>query len=377
MEQLKKGRVKVEIRIIDTKKLLNLCWLNDIKVYRVQSIDISTVRLVINYLDYEAVANIVKTLGGTIEALEGKGTIFILGKIKKRYSLTIAAIIFLAVLYYLSTYIWSIDIYTGKNIAPFEVRKQLEEIGISPGMKKDAIDVAEVEKQLESINSEVLWLRVRIEGSSLKVTINEKINPPSEESGEYGNLVATEQGEIKRVYTFSGRSKVEKNQIVKPGDVVIEGVDGNEASQYVVPPKGIVVANVFYEKEIEVKTAGTTLVRSGKKDSDIYLSIFGKKIYLKKAIKGFENYDRIEKSGKLFNEVVYYERIEKNIELSEEEATNNAINTLEKSLIKDLKREAKIVDKIVTKEKNSEEALRLKVVFVVEQNIASDNPVSY
>ena len=113
-------------------------------------------------------------------------------------------------------------------IPPFEIRKQLNSIGIRPGISKQSIDVKEIEKQLENISSEILWLRVRIEGSTLKVVVEEKINPPQEQEYEYGNLVATMEGEIKRVYTFAVRAKVKSGQLVKAGDVVIEGIDGIE-----------------------------------------------------------------------------------------------------------------------------------------------------
>ena len=59
---------------------------------------------------------------------------------------------------------------------------------------------------LDVYKRQILWLRVRIEGSTLKVVIQEKINPPQTKSYEYGNLVASKDGEVKRVYTFAGRS---------------------------------------------------------------------------------------------------------------------------------------------------------------------------
>ena len=211
----------------------------------------------------------------------------------------------------------------------------------------------------------------------MKVVVEEKINPPQEQEYEYGNLVATMEGEIKRVYTFAGRAKVKSGQLIKAGDVVIEGIDGIEGGEYILPPRGIVIANTFYEKSMNVKVKGTTLERSGEKDSDIYISIFGKKIYLKKAIKDFEHYDKIELSGKIFNKVLYYERVEKDINLSEDDAIENAIDSLEKSLLNDLSRDAKVVDKLVDKEMKDEENLLVKVVFVVEQNIVSEDTVSY
>ena len=319
----------------------------------------------------------VESLGGRINIIKSEGFVFFLGNIKKKLSLVVGGLMFLCIIYYLSTYIWAVEVDVQQNIPPFEIRKQLNSIGIKPGIAKSSIDVKEIEKQLENMSSEILWLRVRIEGSTLKVVVEEKINPPQEQSYEYGNLVATMEGEVKRVYTFAGRAKVKSGQLVKAGDVVIEGIDGNEGGEYILPPRGIVIANTFYEKSMNVKISGTQLERSGEKDSDIFISIFGKKIYLKKAIKDFTHYDKIELSGKIFNKVLYYERIEKDINLSEDDAIENAVNELEKSLLNELSRDAKIVDKLVDKEMKDDENSLVKVVFVVEQNIVSEDTVSY
>ena len=139
----------------------------------------------------------------------------------------------------------------------------------------------------------------------------------------------------------------------------------------------MVIANTFYEKEMNIKISGVEYKRSGNKDSDIYIEFFGKKIYIKKSTKDFKKYDKIEKSGKIFNEVIYYERVESTIEMTESEGVNLVLDTLEKSLSKDLKRDGKIIDKIVTKERVDDEYLNVKVVFVVEQNIVSDEVVEY
>lgn len=376
-DKVKKGKILVEIKILNTEKLLNLFWAKNISVYKVKKKDFATLILEIDYLNYSEVKESVERLGGRINIIKSAGFVFFLGNVKKKISLVLGGLIFLCIIYYLSTYIWAVEIDVQKNIPPFEIRKQLKAIGIKPGIVKSSIDVKEVEKKLENMSSEILWLRVRIEGSTLKVVVEEKINPPQDQSYEYGNLVATMEGEVKRVYTFAGRTKVKSGQLVKTGDVVIEGIDGSEGGEYILPPRGIVIANTFYEKSMNVKVNGSTLERSGNKDSDVYISVFGKKIYLKKAIKDFEHYDKIEMSGKIFNKVLYYERVEKDIALSEEKAIENAVNDLEKSLLNELSRDAKIVDKLVDKEMKDQENMLINVVFVVEQNIVSENTVSY
>lgn len=376
-DKIKKGKILVEIKIVNTERLLNVFWSKNIRVYKIKRKDAATLVLEIDYLDYAKVREIVVNLGGRINIIKSNGFVFFLGGIKKRMSLAIGSVLFLGIIFYLSTYIWSIEVEVQKNIPPFEIRKELNQIGIKPGIAKKNIDVKEIEKKLENINDEILWLRVRIEGSTLKVVIQEKINPPQTKSYEYGNLVASKDGEVKRVYTFAGRSAVKTGELVKKGDVVIEGIDGSEGNEYILPPRGIVIANTFYEKSMNVKIAGTYLERSGRKDSDIYVEIFGKKIYLKKATKDFESYDKIEMSGKLFNKVLYYERVENEIVVTKEEAIEDSVSKLENSLLNDLNRDAKIIDKLLEEKIIDEENLLVNVVFVVEENIVSEETVDY
>ena len=377
MNNIKAGRITVEIKLLNPDRILNIFWNRNINIYKINIKNISTMRLDIDYINYDEVYEVIKALGGKITIVKRKGTIFRLRSLKGKISLVFGLLVFLGVIFLLSNYIWAIDINVQENISPFEIRQQLKEIGIKPGLAKKHIVVEDIEKKLENANSEILWLRVRVEGSTLNVTIEEKINPPTEWSGQYGNLVATEDGEVVKVYTYAGRPAVKQEEMIKKGDVLIEGIDGKEGQEYIIPPRGMVIANTFHEKTMQLKLTGTRLERSGNKETEYYISLFGKKIYLKKAIKDFKEYDRIEKSGKIFNEVVYYERTEKEIELTEEEAEKIAIENLEESLKKDLTRDSKVVDKIVKKQLDNEGNLTIKVVFVVEKNIVNNIPVQY
>ena len=371
------GKVVVEINILKPERLLNILWNENIHIINVKRIDVATIHITIDYNDYENMVQIVKKLNGKFKIVGSKGILFFVGKLKSKFFLTIGGGIFVILLLYFSTFVWSIEITTKQNVSPYEIRQQLYSLGIKPGISKKDIDFKEVEKKLENINSDILWLRARVEGSTLKIAIEEKVNPPEIKEEKYGNLVAKMDGEVSRVYAFSGRATVHSGEYVRAGDVVIEGINGKEEEPYEVVPDGVVMANTFYEKSMVATVNGTELKRSGEKDSDIYLTFFGKKIYIKKAIKDFKDYDKIEESGKIITNVDYYEKKEFPIELTEEEIINNSVKELEESLYNDLTREAKIVDRIVTTKKNSENDTLINVVFVVEQNIVDNEPIDY
>ena len=374
---VKSGRITIEVRILNPEKFINALWINGINIFKVRKKNTTTLKLQIESQDFIKICEIAEHKDGHVKIVNKTGLVALEDVIKNNKSLVIAAGLFFIILYFLSTYIWAIEINGVKNIAPFQVRKELEYLGIKAGISKEHIDVKVIEEKLENINSEILWVRARVEGSTLKVQIDEKINPPKKIESDYGNIVASKNGEISNIYSYGGRIKVKEGDMVKAGDILIEGIDGIEGDEYILKPSGVVMANTLYEKEMSIKIEGTELRRTGEKETEIFFEVLGKKFYLKKAIEDFQQYDRIEKSGNLINEVVYYEKKDISVNYTEEEAIKIASKELEKSLLNELSREDSIEEKIISTELNSNGELLIKIIFVVKQNIAQNTLISY
>lgn len=371
LDKLKVGNIIVEISAKSPERILNLLWNSGIKSKNIVKIDITTIRLEIEYNDYNEVVSAVKRCGGKIKIISKNGWVFLISRLKRQISLVLGLLIFIIGIFYLSTYVWAIDIQTGNNLSPYQVRKELKKIGIAPGIKKSKIDVYDIENKAEDINSDILWIRARVEGSTLKIVIEEKVNPPKPVNDTSGDCVAKIGGEIKRVFVSSGTSNVSPGDFVNEGDVLIKGVQGKEGEEYEVPAKGIVIANTFYEKEMEVQVSGSKLEKTGERGRDIYLSFFGRKIYLKKAINNFKYYDKIEDEKGFIKTTTYFERAEKEVNLDKEEAVKTATEQLTESFARTLSNDYKIANKDVYTEDIGEGKLRVKVTFVVEQDIAS------
>lgn len=374
---LRQSNIVVEVKVLNPEKVLNILWSKNVAILNTKRIDIATIKIEIKYSDYKVLKKVVNRCDGKVKIIGSSGILFFVGRLRKSISLVVGLGLFAFIIMCLSGFIWRIEINTINNVAPYEIRQQLYDIGIKPGIRKKNVDVSDIEKEIENVNADVLWIRARMEGGTLKIRIEEKVNPPNIVEDEYGNLVAKLEGEVTNIYTHSGRAVVSEGDVVKVGDIVIEGIEGKEDEYYQVKPKGVVMANTFYEKKMKVQVRGTTIKRTGRIDSDIYLQIFGKKIYLKKAIKDFVEYDKIEESGNVLNKVIYYEKGEVEVGITEDEAIQQAVEELEKSLLNTLTREAKIVDRMVNTNRDGNDNLIIDVVFVVEQNIVDNNPIEY
>ncbi|MGL4774072.1 MAG: sporulation protein YqfD [Clostridium sp.] len=369
-EYIKNGVVEVEVTLLGAERLLNNLWSQGIRVEEVRKLAVGTMRFKVNYTDYKEIEKEVKKLKGKIKIVKTEGVLFYLIRIKRKLSLAVGLVLFLFGLYILSTYVWAIEITTQKNVAPFEIRQELNSLGIKPGMSKSKINVYEIEKSLENIDGEILWIRARIEGSTLKVLVEEKVNPPKNNIGDKGEVLAKKDGEVKRIYTQSGKPAVKGGDMVKAGDVLIYPLQGKEGIEYEVKPRGNVIANIFYEKVMEIQVEGTKPKRTGEKEREIYLNFFGKKIYLKKAINNFESYDKIEGNKGFFNSNVYYEKKEMEVKVNRDELIKKSEEELSKSLEKNLSNDSKIIDQKTTIEDVGDGKIHVRVSFVVEEDIA-------
>lgn len=372
LKRYKKGTMKIEVKALIPEKFINMLWHKGIKAENIQRKDISTVTMDILLSDYRAINEIAKRVDAKVTVMNTKGIVFLVIKIKRKATLALGAILFLGVLFYLSMYIWGIEITTNRYVSPYEIRQQLKSLGISPGIKKTNLNVYELEKKLEDGNGEIMWVRARIEGSTLKIKVEEKINPPSiKENVNSNDAVAKMDGEVVRIYTTAGTPAVKPGEIVKKGQVLIYGYEGKEGSEYKVNAEGKVLANTFYEKVIELQVSGKKSERTGNKDEAVYLDFWGKKIYLKKPTKSFKDYDKIENRDKILNKTTYYEIISKEITESREKIMENAIDGLYKSVMLEVDKQCKFVKKIVNIEDLGEGKIRIKVVFVIEQDICT------
>ena len=368
--KLKLGQITIEVNALMPEKILNVLWNNEIYTCNIVKIDLTTVRFRIYIKDYKEAESLIKKYKGKVRIVNISGIIVLLMKMKRKVSLVIGILMFFIVIYILSNYMWAIDIQTQKNLSPFEIRQQLSSIGIKPGINKSQINVYEIEKKMEDLNNQIMWIRIRVEGSTLKIVIKEKVNPPSTEKILYNQVVAKMDGEVKRVYTNSGNPAVVPGDIVRAGDDLILPIQGREGFEQEAKPNGTVIANTFYEKFMEVQISGEKLERTGKKDRDIYLSLFDKKIYLKKAINGFDSYDRIEEKNGFFNKTTYFEKKGKTVNLDKDSTVEEATEKLQDSLRKTLSNDAKIIDKKITVEDIKDGKILVKVIFTVEQDIA-------
>ena len=367
----KNGIITIEIQSLIPERFINLLWKKDVKIKKIKKNTITTMTMEISLKDYGAIEECAKVTGTKVKIVKRRGITFFWFKLKKRIAFVFGIALFVSILYYLSTFIWVIEIITDKTLSPYEIRQQLYDYGIKPGLNKNNLHVYSLEEKMQKGNDDIMWIKIRPEGSKLKVSVLQRQSPPEIiKDEEPCNIVAKRDGQVEWVYSTTGTSIVKSGTIVKKGQLLIKGEQGKEGSTYAVHAKGNVVAKTFYEEYKEVQVTGKKAERTGKIIENSYVEIKGKKIYFKNSINKFNNYDKIISNNLFIKKETYYELKEVSFTLDIKKVIEDTSNELYNNIILKLDKSIKVLNKIVD-EVPSGDKYTIRVAVVAEENIAA------
>jgi len=367
-----KSYITVQVDSVEGEKILNYLWKNNVSVKNIKKNNAFSITLEISVSDYLHLKEAVRKVKGKINILNRKGINFFYLKLSTRKLLIAGIAVFFIILYYFSNFIWSVDITTDKYLAPLEVRNTLKRYGVMVGSKKNSIDVLKVEENLVADIDEIMWIKVRIEGSRLTVDIVERQEPPKIKEKEYtGDLVAKKSGVINRIYTSAGTPVKVPGTVVDKGEIVVKGQEGKEGMEFSVKAEGRIYATTFYEEIIQVPLSTTSKRRTGNKQVRYGVNVNNNKIYLKKSLNNYATYDKIEENWGIFIKETYYETED----IEEETNPEIIIKELQNKITLNLDRGVKILD-VTPEVKKQDGQYEVRVLVTAEEDIAESQVVT-
>ena len=174
--------------------------------------------------DFFKMPPLLKKTGTKVHVVKKKGLPFYFPFIKKRIIFFVGVIICLALLNYVTDYVWAIEYIGNLQVSDDELSDFLEQESIHYGMKKSSINCEDKEKRLRETFQNVTWTSIYFEGTKLFIEIkeNEKSEPVQIET-RGTNIIANEAGTITSIVTRNGIPKVKAGDTVEKGQVLVAG----------------------------------------------------------------------------------------------------------------------------------------------------------
>lgn len=355
-----------------------LRWLikNKINIIKLNIVSYNKLLIIIDNKDYELLTKYSKTY--TVTILKRYGRLKIIYSIKNNIVIIIALITSIFFIYYLSNYIFSVDIiYNNKEIVDL-ITKELAKYDIKKySHKKDYHYLTEVKAKILNDNKDTLeWIEIEESGTKYIVRLVERKKEKETQQFLYQSVVAVKDATITSVKAYSGEKIKKVGEFVKKGDVIISGIltkpDGtviyNKAS-------GVIIGEVWYKVDIEYPLYYQEEKVTGKSKSVLTIYFLNKEIPLfpYKKYKQFRRQSNILLENnliplKIAREKLYEVNIKEEI-YTFEEAANKAIEHAKKKM---LEKNSKIVGikdaKILTKE-NQNSKIKLTLFISAEEDI--------
>ncbi len=397
------GVIQVNVKGKKPEKVINMALARGIYIWGIKKVD-ENIEFKVRNSSIEALQNIAAESKHEIEIMGERGLPFLKHVLKRRLGFITGVLIFILALYFMSSFIWFIEVIGNENLKKEQIILIAAKHGVYQGVAKWNFSRSQVEEAILRDLSSLAYVEIDIRGVQAKIIVVEKILPKAEITGPC-HVVATKNGVIEDVLVLEGQASVGEGDVVAKGDILISGAVIPEENPFFIPPvieesdeeideivepklvraRGIVKAKVWYEGYGECKLKSEEITTTNKKQTQIFLITPGHEFKLRGnypkdfALADEEISEKAIKTPlgtfKLLKKIKR-EKTKKVIEYTEEEAVKMAKDNAVAILRKKLKDGQKVnTTNVEVLSVPSELILRVKVSMEVIENIAVAEPI--
>lgn len=286
-----RGYYVITVEGIGIEKFLNHLIRNNIRIYNVNRTSTIKIEFCVDRRDMRAFKQVYRGSNYDIKVKQKTGIPFVLKRIYKLKGMWICAVISLLLLMSTSMFVTDIYIKVPEGIKQEEIRKELYNVGLKPGVYKRNIDRKEIRDYMMLKFDDIAYISINVKGTNIFVTVTRKAETlESKEKSNYCNIIAKKNGIIEKVIPRSGNQIAEVGSIVQKGDVLVSGSNTKSIPE--------VWASTFYEVSKSANCEDIIKEKTGNKKRVYTISFYDKKHTLRRNIK-YKNYTIDNKEHKL------------------------------------------------------------------------------
>lgn len=249
-----KGYVIIRVEGLTLEKFINLAINKDIYLWNIIRIDHTILEGKISIEGFKLLKEVVKKVGCRVYIIEKRGFPFLLEKLKKRKMFGFGFLLFIGLIIFLTSFIWTIEVSGNEKVPEEEIIQFLQNMDIKRGIIKYNVDDQKIRNQILDNFNIFSFASVDIKGTKLYIEVKEQDLPPEQIDDKTPcNIIAKKKGIIKKVIAKSGKKVVNEGDIVEKGQLLITGVIEDEMfdENLLIHAEGEVFAITRYAHTIE------------------------------------------------------------------------------------------------------------------------------
>lgn len=268
------GRVTVKVSGRGIERFLNVLTRNGLHIWNVKRHGTDTITFKMRLKDAKNIRHFARKSECSISFLQRSGVPFLVKRLLKNSGFLAGAAVFFLLILFLSNVIWGIDIKGAKPATEYQIRKELDKMGVKIGKVQFFVDNVEaIQKKLTNNIADLTWVGVELRGTTYHFQVVEKNEPKKPELLSPRNLVAKKKATIVRMNIHVGQMVVDKNDQVQPGQLLVSGEIGQEGQTQLVPAEGEVWGETWYTSHVELPLKTNFNVFNGKEEQKYYIEM--------------------------------------------------------------------------------------------------------
>jgi similar to stage IV sporulation protein len=217
--------VKCRITGSDKIRFLNLCGNNGIELKQVTLVD-DSLQMEIDIRDFRKLRPLIRKTHVRVHILNRQGPAFLLYRHRKRLWFAFGLASLAGIVWYLSLFIWQIDINGNQMYTDNLILQSLRTMNVDTGCKKSELDLASIEEELRIMYNQITWVSASVTGTVLHIELKEGNLQSEASEGESeipSDLTADVDATITDIVVRHGTAVVHAGDEVREGDLLVEG----------------------------------------------------------------------------------------------------------------------------------------------------------
>lgn len=219
-----KGYLRIKILGYSPERFLNLCKHRNIEIWGLEAKK-DAYEMYITVKDFRELKPILRKTRTCIIILERYGVPFFFHKYRKRKVFFMGALLCVFIIFFLSRFIWKIDIRGNLSITDQVILEYLESEKVYHGMKIRAVKCEEIATNIRKQFNDITWVSASLEGCKLIISVQENTDTiqANQETKAASDIVSDVDGYITEIVTRNGVPNVKSGDEVKKGDILVSG----------------------------------------------------------------------------------------------------------------------------------------------------------
>ncbi|NLO99907.1 MAG: sporulation protein YqfD [Clostridiaceae bacterium] len=372
------------------ERFINICSKRQILLWDIVRADMDSASMKASIRGFRLMRPAARKSGCRVHIKKRCGLPFFLYRFKRRKGFKLGLFIFSALLILSVSIIWDIEIIGCKPEMIPQVMNVLNVDNIGRGSFKYKLNPKDIATKLVLNVDQIAWAGVEIKGVKLFITIKDSIEPPVLiKNDESFNIVAQRDGFVKSMEVYAGNALIKEGETVKKGQVLVSGKLESKNPEFGtrdVHALGRIIARTWYENSLPVSMIYTQRLKTGKIHKTVYIRFLDRRFKVSGGNLPYEMYETetVEKliTGPFGLKLPIgltidnsYEIVEKQVDLTLDEAIAVAVETAKEELRKLMPEDCIVIDEIVKHYDGENNTKYIQVVFECEEDIAGLEPV--